>query len=785
MCGHIIATREADLFAYMLSMEAIMADMRAQLDGSVDIATPGPSLLPSSSHGSIFRRFPSLQSQNPVSSGPHPFDEISRSPSPTSLGYPSGTNPHWDAETHSFFHIKTTHNDHTTASSPSSISIDFGNLEGSPQMLPLPMHKAHKNRGRGILSTLRHYRYGSQARQPLDDARSRMSAADSWDGPLIPGIQEQENWKPIPVRWWYLSSLLVLQVALITTLATALSLGRAVQLPLEEESRIAWLRTAPMIATLIMSPLWEAMASAVARLDPFYHLAGTLHDIPWTTADDSVNLDYVTRNPLSRLLRSLVDGHYVVATSSLTSLLCATVLPVLSTGIVSIHIEVGPDSFASSTVARVSLHPRYTISTVAVLAVLTACVVVVFHRTRVFRTGLREDVQGIAGLAALATCTGWRERIVYWEDAFHLTDTLPMAKLHRELRSRSAFTMHHGAILANPLRNISWWSDRKILYPSRKSWFGRTVHALSELVEALLLLFLFKLGLRNLTGVSLALIARLATTLGLFSASLLIWAIHGSTALNTAGLMALLVCAGFIWNQVDNDVRLVDPWLRLHRRNAPPSALWRDLNRLPSPWVVITAMLDLSWPPLLTASVSTGMPIALLLTARYGASSMDNTRTFLLVTATTGILSMATLVVTVYRMRDVLPRHPASIASVLCYFQQSSITTTDQSRSEGLSRFMYLKYDFSDRRSYPHSRRYGLGWFRGRDGVVRCGVECEPLLENYRVGDDGPRVLHIRDAWAAYGGGPRRGFPSLDRYFGPDSDLSDGESDMDLYLSPP
>ena len=809
MCGHIIATREAGLFAYMLSMEAIVADMRVQLDRSVDIAPPEPFLLPSFSHGSILRRFQSLRPQNTLPSDPHfpfgmanhspeAFDEISRSPSPTSLSYPSGTNPHWDPETRSFFPIETTHNGHTTASSRSSISIDSGNLEGSPRILPLPMHKPHKDRGHGILSTLGHYRYGSQAslsRPPSDDARSRMSVADSWGVPLIPAIREHENWKPIPMRWWYLSSLLVLQVTLIAALATALSLGRAIQLPLEEKSRIAWLRIAPMIAALIMSPLWETMASAVARMDPFYHLTETRGDIPWTSADDSVNLDYVTRNPLSRLLRSLADGHYVVATSSLASLLCATVLPVLSTGIISIHTDAGPDSFASSMVARVSLHPRYTISTVAVFAVLTACVVVVFHRTIVGRTGLGGDVQGIAGLAALATCTDWKVRIQDWEDAFQRTDTLPMAKLHRELRFRSAFTLYHGAILANPLRDISWWSNGRLLYPSRKSRFSRTVHALSELVEALLLFFLFKLGLPNPTSVSLALIARLATTLGLFCASLLIWAVRGSTALDTTGLMALLVCARFIWNQVDNDVRLMDPWLRLHRRNAPPSALWRDLNRLPSPWVVITAMLDLSWPPLLTASVSTGMPIALLLAARYGAlprersggsSSMDDTRIFPFVTVTTGILSMATLIVTIYRIQDVLPRHPASIASVLCYFHQSSITTSDQPRSERLSRFMYPKYGYSDRRSSLHSRRYGLGWFRGGDGVVRCGVECEPLIENYRVGDDEPRVRHRRDAWAVYGGGLQRSPPSLDRY--PDLDLvdlSDGESDMGLYLPSP
>lgn len=41
------------------------------------------------------------------------------------------------------------------------------------------------------------------------------------------------------------------------------------------------------------------------------------------------------------------------------------------------------------------------------------------------------------------------------------------------------------------------------------------------------------------------------------------------------------------------------------------------------------------------------------------------------------------------------------------------------------------------------NKRYGLGWFRGRDGKLHCGVDEEPMLSRYVHG------VSYQDAQAA------------------------------------
>ena len=48
-------------------------------------------------------------------------------------------------------------------------------------------------------------------------------------------------------------------------------------------------------------------------------------------------------------------------------------------------------------------------------------------------------------------------------------------------------------------------------------------------------------------------------------------------------------------------------------------------------------------------------------------------------------------------------------------------------------------------------KKYGLGWFVGRDGRVHCGVDEEELSGNYRHGDDARKASQPwREQWETY-----------------------------------
>ncbi|PHH84866.1 hypothetical protein CDD83_1249 [Cordyceps sp. RAO-2017] len=82
------------------------------------------------------------------------------------------------------------------------------------------------------------------------------------------------------------------------------------------------------------------------------------------------------------------------------------------------------------------------------------------------------------------------------------------------------------------------------------------------------------------------------------------------------------------------------------------------------------------------------------------------------------------------RRHAFLPRQPNTMASVLAYVHQSKMLY-DFVGTESLGRAALA------RRLAAAGKTYGLGWFRGRDGLTHCGVDEEELAAAYRHGVDG------------------------------------------------
>ncbi|KAK6524393.1 hypothetical protein TWF281_011301 [Arthrobotrys megalospora] len=77
-----------------------------------------------------------------------------------------------------------------------------------------------------------------------------------------------------------------------------------------------------------------------------------------------------------------------------------------------------------------------------------------------------------------------------------------------------------------------------------------------------------------------------------------------------------------------------------------------------------------------------------------------------------------------FRRRKYLPRQPTSLASIIAYCQESSLL-------DEISGTWALSTSQRQRHLENLGYRYGFGWYRGRDGLKRLGVDKEPLLSDY------------------------------------------------------
>jgi hypothetical protein len=580
----------------------------------------------------------------------------------------------------------------------------------------------------------------------------------------------EANWKPISMRWPFITfmTLISILLAIVQEYVYRLSAHHQRQDPptglytyIKPEDLKDWdyfsFKYLPTLVAVTYAVLWQITDVEVQRLEAFHQLSKTKGAL----AAESINVDYITYASFLRPFRALKYKHFAVMESSTISFLAASLVPTLQ----SASLVLAPDR--SDRLAH-PLSPKYVLinglwsrlltATLLLIAVLgTLLLWQLQHR----QSGLVTDPKGIAGIAAMAN----RSHILM---DFKDLDTALPDDIHAKLKK------HRYVLRAS---SIAPADDIKLSYQEIHKYDGHQIPSNPH-----------PLSLRLIAGVPFMIFMLLFIAfipIVLFtSASIL--TDHASWILTL-----LAVTIKLTWGSIESDLKMMEPFYILSKRYAPPKTLTLDYTSLAFGLMPIQALLN---GHILMFLVGLGSVLAEILTVCVtsfsgvaGTDFLQDTSTSTRNSSSAGIsevdqggdsrnageetftsfwvsfaLSMAILVflcftaslVYLRRRHPFLPRQPNTIASVIAYIHQSVmlydfVDSEKLSNSGMVSMLESLKYERPDGRgTVGEKKTYGLGWFKGRDGQIHCGIDEEKLRGSYVFGKDPNRaIVHGSSNW--------------------------------------
>jgi hypothetical protein len=476
----------------------------------------------------------------------------------------------------------------------------------------------------------------------------------------------------------------------------------------------------PTIMSVSYGILWQITDFEVKRLEAFYQLSkegGAL-------AAESINVDYITYWSFLRPFRAFYCRHYAVFVSSIATILANALVPTL--GAASIVLSPNREERLQNPLGEKSIivSPIYSRILTVTLFLISLLGCILFYQLQSRKSGLLADVKGIAGLASMAV-------VAHILMDFKDMDVATHKDIHHRLKD-------HRYVL----RNSSLAPDND--NPPTTSERARfTESHLSENPHPLML---------RAAGAVPFLVG-----MAFFLCFIPIFLFTRATILTDRApwvVTALAVCIKLAWSSLETDVRLMEPYYILSRRHAPPRTLTLDYTAMPFGWVAVAALMNGHW---VVFFVGFGSVLAEFFTVLATSLATVEGRDFIAVLDANRIgdpdagqdinagqetavsfwvsLGMAALilcymfvtaaVVFARRRRVFLPRQPNTIASVLAFIHQSKMLYDFVGTAKMNGAQMARKLD-------GIGKTYGLGWFRGRDGLPHCGVDEEELSSGYR-----------------------------------------------------
>lgn len=521
----------------------------------------------------------------------------------------------------------------------------------------------------------------------------------------------QPNWKPFSMRWPYLIFLILLSIGL--AIGQEMAYQKSPILSFDpgagnDDPLIFFIvKFVPTIITVMYGVLWQFTDFEVKRLEAFYQLSkpgGAL-------AAESINVDYITAFSIFRPFGALKLKHYAVAVSSVATVLAVSLVPTL--GAASISISQSKDVKVDRIFSRL-------LSSVLCLCAVLACILFwLLHRRK---TGLNNDVKGIAGLASMAV-------VAHILTDFKDLDVAPPKDIHARLKYHR-YVLRNSSLAPDDNNPASRQDQEKY----EKTYLSDNPHPLmlraSGAIPFIFAIFVF---------------------LGLIPVFIFIANIARD---NPWALTLMAVGIKLSWGSMETDVRMMEPYYILYKRHAPPKTLCLDYTALPFGWMPIRALLNghilvffvglgsvfAELVTILVTSLATvdGPKLVKMLRNMINDDNSDKqqvktvTSFFISLAMTAFILVyMGIVASTVYirRRHPFLPRLPNTIASILAFIHQSKMLY-DFVGTEKLNNAQMI------RRLEKIGKRYGLGWFEGRDGQTHCGVDQEELSGSYKHGMD-------------------------------------------------
>ncbi|KAK6513892.1 hypothetical protein TWF506_008323 [Arthrobotrys conoides] len=529
----------------------------------------------------------------------------------------------------------------------------------------------------------------------------------------IPVDLDPPNWRPWEMDWPYLTFLNLLSFGLAGVTEYLIQLSDSIgergliqyktarEVPIDEW--IAWKYT-PTIVGVIFGVLWQVTDTEVKRNEPYYQMSRPNGAI----AKNSLNVDYFEFLSFLTPFQGIKYRQWAVACSAICYFISYAIVPNLLGALLDTE-DLSDDEKAGGNEKYLRVDSRYARPLEAmflVVAIAGVCLQVLLMRRK---SGLVGDVSGIAGIAAMAN----KSHILM---DFKGLDEADERQIHDHLAKRRyrlhKMSLYLGADVA--------MADRPEFHESKRKKIKKESpnHPIFTLLTAIpFAAFLVSV---------LAIMPILSFTDG------------GKHFIDkvpfTATFLGILIKS--IWEVLDKQLRIIQPFRTLSLGNAMPNILTLDYTGTIPGWVTIKAIQNRHW---LLALVTFNSVLIEILTVTMGSflnRSADDEETvtsirvsFALATVIcTGLL--ATLFLTVKRRRTpFLPRQPGTIASVLTFIHQSKMVTDFESMEQWPTWKREAKL-------MEINKRYAFGWFSGRDKQIHLGVDQCPISSSYEYGKD-------------------------------------------------
>lgn len=475
----------------------------------------------------------------------------------------------------------------------------------------------------------------------------------------------------------------------------------------------AW-QYAPIMILVFYGVLWQMTDFEVKRLEPFYQLSKKTG----ATAGESLNMDYLTFMSWLVPLRALHHRQFAVIYSSLGTLLASSLVPVLQSPSIIMHTFEKDGKTAPLKSIRVQ--PIWSRAVSACLIAVACCGAALMYAMR-RKSGLQSDPKGIAGIAAMAT----KSHIL---NDFKGLDCAPLDQIHKKLRTRR-YILHksslwQGEYIRNNREKIhEHGSDPRPIMLRKRSGIPFVGFLIAFTVMVPLVTFVERLG---------------------FVSEKLPWVMTG-----------LATMIRILWNTMNCDVRMLQPFYILSLRHAPAKTLTLDYAGTNPLWLPFKAFFNGHF---LVMNVALGSVFAEIMTVCVSSISVDgkqfipglwdssnnrdqhnqpNTEqtfrsfwtSFTLTMAILLYLISIALLTYVRRSKKFMPRQIGTLASVLAYIHQSkmlvSFVDTETFNSSKMTRHLEKS-----------GKTYALGWFQGRDGDDHLGIDEEEIHSAYVYGKD-------------------------------------------------
>jgi len=543
------------------------------------------------------------------------------------------------------------------------------------------------------------------------------------------------NWKPVVLQTWYLVTMIILTIAMMVAVGYLYYLSDKHIIRKEpgkkggglfaytDINKLSVLKFAiwkyfPTLVGVIYGILWKVTDEELKRSEPYYQLS---KGSTGALAAESLNIEYHTVWSPMVPYSAIKYRQLVVAAGGIVSFLASSAVPVF----LSVFIRVDPsqkqrkkeDIDGKTIDKRLVVDKVWTWLLEVTLGIIVICAIYIVWKLTRRRSGLLGDPSGIAGVAAMAN----KSHILV---DFRDLDLATEAEIHKQLNKRT-YVLHKGAL---------WQSQtlRESERDYRSAPKAMNPHPLLLRVKGMgpFLVFCFFM------------IIFLPLVVFHPQASVVIdktpWIITG---------ISILIKS--VWELLEKELRVLEPFWILFNRNAHSSVLTLDYSSTIPGFIILKALskghLLLAWVTFVTILIEVLTVVLGSLDSQGGEESRLSSRMsfFLAIFIFLIVLGTGWLVLQ-KRRHPFLPRQPGTISSVLAFIHQSRMLMD----FEGTEQKTTLA---RKRKLAKVGRRYGFGWYLGRDGKRHLGIDFEPLLEGYTIGRD-PRkaVMDAPVGWDQY-----------------------------------